>query len=308
MGCKFMFTVKFNYDKECEAELKALRRPSICKEIGVTSIDKPVIKNGIAEYPGCMAYHVLNLECILGFFEDYGKDIVVTWSEEDSPDVIESPDVSKYVELAEGNINSARWVFAPCCGRWTAPSCGKKEKIEIFGREALREPWIDIAEGVTFEKFRTDFQISASFPSRSQRSYPITEDMSTFSVDDMREAIGVKILQLGEKIDKRKGSLVLQGVADGELSFMSIIQYLKKYANYICIQWFCKDTPEDAREITVDNNDNTTSLPVFDTPTCGRMFLITQCPAGTTDDTLTSCYSLFGKDECKSWSYVRGLL
>ena len=130
MGCKFNFKITFTYEMDSEADLKALSISEIKEEIGNVTISRRHIEDGVATYYG-IAYKVIELECILGLFEDYGYDIVVTWIEEDTPDEIDNPVLSQYVDIRD---NEPRYVFAPCCGKYTSRYFERPAVVEVFGK------------------------------------------------------------------------------------------------------------------------------------------------------------------------------
>ena len=130
MGCKFDFKITFTYDEDMESDLEELSFEDIADELGRVTIEDSCIEDGVATYYG-IAYKTIELECILGLFEDYGHDIVVTWEEEDSPDDIDNPVLSDYVNYDEDGIYS---VYAPCCGKYTSPYFERPAAVEVFGK------------------------------------------------------------------------------------------------------------------------------------------------------------------------------
>ena len=137
MGCKFDFTISFNYDEDDVSDLEELSFEDIADELGRVTIEDCCLEDGVVTYYG-IAYKTIELECILGLFEDYGHgDIVVTWVEEDSPDVIDNPVLSNYVDFSE--YGSPLYVFAPCCGKYTSPYFERPATVEIYGKNAIEE-------------------------------------------------------------------------------------------------------------------------------------------------------------------------
>lgn len=304
MSNNFKFKITFNYDKEdkeVEASIKAIKNRELREEIGDVRLEKTSVKNGVAVFTG-VAVDCLNLECILGFFEDYGRDLVVTWVEERSPDVLPEPVVlTQYVRCFDDEFGHPDYVYKSCCGKYVVPyGYDNPRSIEVYGRDAIKEPWVDIAEGMTFDKFRTDFTIKGRFNPRWMRP-PVTEDIRSLNINDFAGVINAKALKFSEKLDKRTGEIHLQGVMDGPLDFVVIKEYLKKYVEDFYIMWFCKDAPETAESVYISTSEQKDAeLPVLDTPTCGQISITPRfCKSFN--------YSTYGKNSCKRWDFVRGL-
>ena len=302
---KFNFKLTFNYEKEKGADLKALGVKVLYSKIEVSGkivwiLDKPEVKKGVATYTGKQSFSddgIFHIGLLLDVFKDLGHDFIVTWEAEDSGNDIVNPVVTDYVRLNDDGTLCE--IIKPCYGEYTSPASGKPGTIEIYGKKKL---WVDIAEGMTFDRFRTDFTFICSYDSR--KTLPVTEDASSLDVNDFAKAIGAKILKPVGELDTKNRRMYLQGVTDGALDFEAAKEYLKKYFSYILVLWFSKDAPETAERVSLLNDAKVKELPVFDTPTCGTMRIYMR------NKTTTVTCKTFGKDSCandKDWDFVAGL-